>query len=326
MNKSQAAAESLRQAHPNVNVPSSIFNDIDSETGSITSNTEFSFDDDIINSKAYRRALSIAQHMRRPRSPDLEAVPETGNNAPSAEPVPNISTEDELEASASEVDSFSAPATSPLFTDPPPAYEPPLPPIDTSTTMAAPSSSVPSISSSLSVTLPSSSLSYSSSATTTPTSPHTDFDPLSAAIQKSLASFKLRAPADTAPTIPNRPPIPLAPRLDTSSQADDDDDDDDTTPSTPSSDRPPSYATADGENTPARAATRGRRQKREKALRRAQEKALARAQKRAAGLHKALEAGVVPVSRDIAALGLDGVGRGGKGGCLARRMTGERGV
>lgn len=326
MNKSQAAAESLRQAHPNVNVPSSIFNDIDSETGSMISNTEFSFDDEIINSKAYRRALSIAQHRRRPRSPDLEAIPETGNNASIVEPVPTVSTEDELEASASEADSFSAPATSPPFTDPPPAYQPPLPPIDTSTTMAAPSSSVPSISSPLSITLPSSSSSYSSSATTTPTSPHTDFDPLSAAIHKSLASFKLRAPTDTAPTVPNRPPIPLAPRLDTSSQADDDDDDDDTAPSTPSSDRPPSYATADGEKTPARAATRGRRQKREKALRRAQEKAVARAQKRAAGLHKALEAGVVPVSRDIAALGLDGVGRGGKGGCLARRVTGERGV
>ncbi|GME44689.1 putative ankyrin repeat domain-containing protein 28 protein [Neofusicoccum parvum] len=120
MHQSQAAADSLRQAHPEVDVPESILCDLDSERGSILSTTEFSFDDEIINSKAYRRALSMAHHHRRPKSPDLDLIPE---NEPS-EPSSNTTTHSEEAAEPV----ANPPSPPPTTTDPPPAYSPPLPP------------------------------------------------------------------------------------------------------------------------------------------------------------------------------------------------------
>jgi hypothetical protein len=58
-------SRTLRQAHPRINVPASVFDKSANPEGwadaqSILSSTEFTFDQEIINSKAYRRAIALA--------------------------------------------------------------------------------------------------------------------------------------------------------------------------------------------------------------------------------------------------------------------------
>ncbi|EKG16443.1 hypothetical protein MPH_06353, partial [Macrophomina phaseolina MS6] len=140
MNLPQAAAYSLRKAHPNIIVLCSVFNDLDSERGSIISNTEFSFDDEIINSKAYRQALSTAHRKRRLKPPELVSVPESSNDGFATEHAPAIDTNVQFKVATSGLGAptLSSTASDHLmslnFTEPPPAYEPPLPALTTCAT------------------------------------------------------------------------------------------------------------------------------------------------------------------------------------------------
>lgn len=72
-------SKTLRKSHPNVKVPESVFNrqdiDADSDNQSFELDAEFAFDDDVVNSKAYRRVMAIA--LSRSRSTILDD-PNTG--------------------------------------------------------------------------------------------------------------------------------------------------------------------------------------------------------------------------------------------------------
>jgi hypothetical protein len=58
-------SRTLRQSHPRIKVPESLFNKQsrhgeEADTESIAKATEFTFDDEVVNSKAYRRAMAMA--------------------------------------------------------------------------------------------------------------------------------------------------------------------------------------------------------------------------------------------------------------------------
>jgi hypothetical protein len=66
-------SRTLRQSHPRLKVPESLFNqkdvnDYEIDTESIAKATEFTFDDEVVNSKAYRRAMALAMSTSRKRS------------------------------------------------------------------------------------------------------------------------------------------------------------------------------------------------------------------------------------------------------------------
>jgi hypothetical protein len=56
-------SKTLRQSHPRLKVPESLFDlnhaDVTVDTETITKSTEFAFDDEVINSKVYRRAMAL---------------------------------------------------------------------------------------------------------------------------------------------------------------------------------------------------------------------------------------------------------------------------
>ncbi|KAK8154429.1 hypothetical protein BKA80DRAFT_313517 [Phyllosticta citrichinensis] len=251
--KSEAEANALRKAHPEVDVPESMLGhkeDADSALGdgaSVVSSTEFSFDDEVVNSKAYRRVLlSAAGQRARPKSPALDDVPENEGDdsvktARESEKEPCQVVENASTSAAVEADqeALGTPQggdgefVTPTYTDPPPAYEPPLPPhsqtpwsfpADESITSRSPSSSrspspfstQPNISPSGSPTVsadPSSFASRSPSPSPSPPFPSSRTpspDPLSAAMNKALSSFTNARPQPD-PRLATRPPIPAAP-------------------------------------------------------------------------------------------------------------------
>lgn len=81
-------SRTLRQTHPRVRVPDSIFSrqsqtEDAADADSITKSAEFAFDDEVINSKAYRRAMALYTvnakkaetiHERRPTEAGVEAA------------------------------------------------------------------------------------------------------------------------------------------------------------------------------------------------------------------------------------------------------------
>lgn len=76
LHQAQAAADSLREAHPGVDVPESV---LYPKSGSSPSTTEFAFDEELINSEAYRRVSIKARQRHRPKSPELDSIPEVEN-------------------------------------------------------------------------------------------------------------------------------------------------------------------------------------------------------------------------------------------------------
>ncbi|KAK8232009.1 hypothetical protein HDK90DRAFT_293497 [Phyllosticta capitalensis] len=255
--KSEAEANALRKAHPEVDVPESVLGhkeDADSVLGdgaSVVSSTEFSFDDEVVNSKAYRRVLlSAAGQRARPKSPALDDVPENEGDdsvktprgsgqmpAPAAE---NVAAPAALEEHQEDVEvgpsGGDGGLITPTYTDPPPAYEPPLPPhsqmpwnfpanesitprsCPNSSRSTSPFSTQPNISPSGSPTLsadPSYFNSHSPSPSPSPPfpssrTPSPSPDPLSAAMNKALSSFSNNRPPPD-PRLASRPPIPAVP-------------------------------------------------------------------------------------------------------------------
>ncbi|KAK7540390.1 hypothetical protein IWX49DRAFT_555213 [Phyllosticta citricarpa] len=253
--KSEAEANALRKAHPEVDVPESVLGhkeDADSVLGdgaSAVSSTEFSFDDEVVNSKAYRRVLlSAAGQRARPKTPTLDDVPENeGDNsvktargsererspAPDNAAVPATREEDQG-AAGIESQGEDGGFITPTYTDPPPAYEPPLPPHSQapwsfpanesitsrsrsgSSRSPSPFSTQPNISPSGSPTLSADPSTFAPRSPSPPSSPlfpssrTPSPDPLSAAMDKALNSFtSARSPPD--PRLASRPPIPAAP-------------------------------------------------------------------------------------------------------------------
>jgi len=85
--------KSLRAAHSEINIPESIFGDsnyapsIYGETSTIFTAAEFEFDDTIINSKAYRRALAVARFKSSSSEPSIQAdLKAEKSNADSSSP------------------------------------------------------------------------------------------------------------------------------------------------------------------------------------------------------------------------------------------------
>ncbi len=84
--KQSTITKSLRAAHPNINVPESIFGDskhapcIYGDASTIFAAAEFEFDDTVINSKAYRRALAVARFKSSSGKLDLQADPKAAKS------------------------------------------------------------------------------------------------------------------------------------------------------------------------------------------------------------------------------------------------------
>ncbi|KAF1981746.1 hypothetical protein K402DRAFT_425161 [Aulographum hederae CBS 113979] len=77
--ESVSRSKSLRASHPNVRVPESVFeleNSNDSTFGahSATDQAEFDFDDVVVNSKAYRRAMALARAQKAPTLRNVEPI------------------------------------------------------------------------------------------------------------------------------------------------------------------------------------------------------------------------------------------------------------
>jgi hypothetical protein len=82
-------SRTLRQSHPRVRVPESLFNPAreseDAEYAeSILKSTEFTFDDDVINSKAYRRSMALYTTSGKELRVSRRPTPEIGQDEPPA--------------------------------------------------------------------------------------------------------------------------------------------------------------------------------------------------------------------------------------------------
>ena len=93
LERQSTITKSLRAAHPKINIPESIFGDsnyapsIYGETSTIFTAAEFEFDDTIINSKAYRRALAVARFKSSSSEPSIQAdLKAEKSNADSSSP------------------------------------------------------------------------------------------------------------------------------------------------------------------------------------------------------------------------------------------------
>jgi hypothetical protein len=93
LQRQSTITKSLRAAHPKINIPESIFGDskyapsIYGETSTIFTAAEFEFDDTIIKSKAYRRALAEVRLKSSSSKPSIQADMKTENsNADSSSP------------------------------------------------------------------------------------------------------------------------------------------------------------------------------------------------------------------------------------------------
>ncbi|KAF2184658.1 hypothetical protein K469DRAFT_739282 [Zopfia rhizophila CBS 207.26] len=79
LEKVATRSKSLRLSHPSVRVPNSIF-DKDSnpknlsDAQSILSQAEFTFDDEVVNSRAYRRAMALATTRAEGKEPVVEVI------------------------------------------------------------------------------------------------------------------------------------------------------------------------------------------------------------------------------------------------------------
>lgn len=69
LQRQSTITKSLRVAHPKINVPESIFGD----ASKIFTASEFEFDDTVINSKAYLRALAVARFKSSSSKPSIQA-------------------------------------------------------------------------------------------------------------------------------------------------------------------------------------------------------------------------------------------------------------
>jgi hypothetical protein len=71
-------SKTLRDKHPNINVPATILDKSDpktlSDVQSILTSTEFAFDEEVINSKAYRRAMAMATMRADAKDPGTGVV------------------------------------------------------------------------------------------------------------------------------------------------------------------------------------------------------------------------------------------------------------
>ncbi|KAI4945749.1 hypothetical protein J4E91_007662 [Alternaria rosae] len=83
-------SRTLRQSHPRLKLPESLFdrkglNENEADVDSIAKATEFTFDDEVVNSKAYRRAMAMAMSTSRQGSnaskESTTAVPEGSSTA-----------------------------------------------------------------------------------------------------------------------------------------------------------------------------------------------------------------------------------------------------
>lgn len=79
LEKAVKRTRTLRQSHPKIRVPESVFNqpiveDGDSESTLMGKDTEFAFDDDIVDSKAYRRAMGMALYKSHSKSQVLDSA------------------------------------------------------------------------------------------------------------------------------------------------------------------------------------------------------------------------------------------------------------
>ncbi|KAI4681537.1 hypothetical protein J4E81_009895 [Alternaria sp. BMP 2799] len=101
-------SRTLRQSHPRLKVPESLFDrkglsDNEADVESIAKATEFTFDDEVVNSKAYRRAMAIAMSTSRHEIDASEetgtAVPEDSSIAPETTPPSVLKSETEREPS-----------------------------------------------------------------------------------------------------------------------------------------------------------------------------------------------------------------------------------
>lgn len=74
LNQVMTRSRTLRQSHPRLQVPESIFNQRDpgedaADANSILKSTEFTFDDEVVNSKAYRRAMAFYTSQSEHKTP-----------------------------------------------------------------------------------------------------------------------------------------------------------------------------------------------------------------------------------------------------------------
>ncbi|KAH7087829.1 hypothetical protein FB567DRAFT_355180 [Paraphoma chrysanthemicola] len=81
-------SKTLRQSHPRVTVPESLFNhevavEDAAEAESIIKSTEFTFDDEVINSRAYRRAMALYTSTSETKATEV-AEEEVGQDEPPA--------------------------------------------------------------------------------------------------------------------------------------------------------------------------------------------------------------------------------------------------
>ncbi|USP75820.1 ankyrin repeat-containing protein [Curvularia clavata] len=100
LEKAVKQTRTLRQSHPRIRVPESLFNqpighDDDAESTWMGKDTEFAFDDDIVDSKAYRRAMAMALSNSRSKSEVLNNPKDESMHEDATTVVPESDTKSE---------------------------------------------------------------------------------------------------------------------------------------------------------------------------------------------------------------------------------------